>query len=196
LIQAHEPSPGERPVLTIGDWRDVHAAGCAAYLRGHTLKHSQRPDLLIADAGGYPRDASVLQAHKSLQHAARFLAPGGKLLLVAGLEEGSGSETLERLWGYDPEELSRRAVESYELHTHTALALKTVCRRIEVGLMSRMPVESLHGIGMTPLTSEAEALEWLERNGKPRRWGWLTRAEEVLPQLVGYRERPEEEENR
>ncbi len=193
LIQAHEPSPGERAVLLAGEWRDVHQRGCAAYLRGHILKHTQRPEVLIADAGGHPRDASMLQAHKSLQHAARFLEPGGRLLLVAGLEEGSGSETLERMWENESEDLSRRAVERYELHTHTALALKSVCRRIEVGLLSRMAPERLRGIGMTLFGDEVAALRWLERNGSPRRWGWLTRAEEVLPQLVGWRDRSEEE---
>lgn len=184
LFQAMEPSPGEAAILQAGDWIDLHARGCAAYLRGHILKHTQRPDVLIADAGGFPRDASVLQAHKSLQHAARFLDAGRRLLLVAGLEEGSGSESLERLWRCDPEDLSRRAVDAYELHTHTALALKTVCRRIEVGLWSRMPPERLNGMGVTPISSGTEAIRWLERNGRPRQWGWLTRAEEVLPHLV------------
>ena len=54
LIQAYEPSPGETAVLSAGDWVDVHTKGCAAYLRGHILKHTQRPDVLIADAGGLP----------------------------------------------------------------------------------------------------------------------------------------------
>jgi len=196
LLQAHEPAPGEAAVLTAGDWRETHASGCALFHRGHMLKHTQRPDVLIADAGGYPRDASVLQAHKSLQHAMRFLDPGGRLLLVAGLEEGSGSETLERLWGLDPEDLSRRAVEAYELHTHTALAMKTACRRVEVAVWSRLEnPERLRAIPITPLRDEAEALQWLESKGTPRQWGWLTRAEEVLPQIVGRRERGDEEAN-
>jgi nickel-dependent lactate racemase len=185
LLQAFEPAPGEAPVVAMGHWREEHERGCEIYIRGHALDHTQRPEVLIADAGGFPRDASMLQAHKSLRHASRFLAPGGRLLLVAGLEEGSGSETFERLWALPAAELSRRAVENYELHTHTALSLRTICECFEIGVLSRMDPGRLSTSGLRPLGSAGEAIDWLESRGKPRAWGWLARAEEVVPRLVG-----------
>jgi nickel-dependent lactate racemase len=153
-------------------------------LKGHELEHTAQPDLLVADAGGTPRDASFLQAHKSLQHAARFLAPGGRLLLVASLDEGVGSESLEQLWGLSAAELARQAVADYRLHTHTALALRTVCENVSIAVWSRMDPDRLRAAGMTPVATETGALEWIEAGGKTRHWGWLTRAEEVLPKLV------------
>jgi lactate racemase len=185
LVQAYEPSQGEAPLPTAGHWRESHERGCAGFLAGHTLEFTQKPDLLIADAGGWPRDASMLQAHKSLRHAARFLSPGGRLLLVAGLEEGSGSETFERLWSLPSRDLSQRAVENYELHTHTALSMRTICEEFEVAILSRMEPQRLVSSGVRPLGTVGEALEWLEERGRSRAWGWLARAEEVIPRLVG-----------
>lgn len=185
LIQAYEPVQGEAPLLTAGDWRDSHERGCAAFLAGHTLEFSQRPEMILADAGGWPRDASMLQAHKSLRHAARFLPPRGRLLLVAGLDEGSGSETFERLWSLSVDELSRRAIENYELHTHTALSMRTICDGFEVAILSRMEPQRILSSGARPLGTVDEALEWMEERGKPRAWGWIARAEEVIPRLVG-----------
>ena len=110
LVQLVEPEVGREALLQIGDWKHVHHEGCTLFLKGHELQHTVPPDLLIADAGGTPRDATFLQAHKSLQHAARFLAPGGRLLLVAALDQGVGSESLEQLWASDTVELSKQAV--------------------------------------------------------------------------------------
>ncbi len=185
LIQAFEPAPGEPPVVTAGHWRREHERGCDVYLHGHALDHTQRADVLIADAGGCPRDASLLQAHKSLRHASGFLAPGGRLLLVAGLEDGSGSETFERLWALPSAELSRRAAANYELHLHTALSLRTICEGFEIGILSRMEPGRLATAGIQPFGNVGDAVDWLEARGRPRAWGWLGRAEEVVPHLVG-----------
>jgi nickel-dependent lactate racemase len=185
LLTVFEPEPGSPPVLVLGDWRDSHESACARFLCGHLLAHTQSPDLLIADAGGHPRDSTFLQAHKSLQHAARFLPRGGRLLLVAGLEEGCGSPTLERLWALDGACLAERAVSGYELHTHTALALRAVLDRIDVGVLSRGAPGLLDQTGIRSFSSWDEALLWTEEGDAPRTWGWLTRAEEVLPDRIG-----------
>lgn len=185
LIQAFAPIPGRGLRIEAGHWRSVHEAGCAAFLRGHRLEHTLRPTILLADAGGAPRDSTLLQAHKSLQHASRFLPDGGRLLLVASLDEGSGSETFERLWGLNLSDLRRRAVDSYELHTHTALAMRMVSSRVRVGILSKMDGERLRPAGIAPFASVEGALEWLEEDGAPRAWGWIARAEEVLPHWIG-----------
>jgi nickel-dependent lactate racemase len=172
LVQLVEPEPGEAAVLQIGDWEEVHRKGCALFLKGHELEHTLPPDLLVADAGGTPRDATFLQAHKSLQHAARFLAPGGRLLLVAALGEGVGSEMLEQLWSSDASALTSQAVTDYQLHTHTALALRTVCERFTVAVWSRMAPDRLRPAGIVPIGTEAEADRHRSRGVGLDRNGW------------------------
>ncbi|MDM7913754.1 MAG: lactate racemase domain-containing protein, partial [Candidatus Eisenbacteria bacterium] len=189
LIQAYEPRPGADPVLEVGEPFASHEQACARYAAGHRIEHTQRPELLVADAGGTPRDATFLQAHKSLQHAARYLPDGGSLLLVAALEQGSGSESFQRLWSLEPGELARKAVESYELHTHTALALRCVTRRLEVAVLaspaSPIVPEALSRAGIRAMVDPGEALRWIEERGRGRAWGWLARAEETLPERIG-----------
>jgi nickel-dependent lactate racemase len=189
LLQAVEPGKGRPITLELGDWRSVHEAGCDRFDAGHRLPFTRPPELLVADAGGDPRDATFLQAHKSLQHASRFLPDGGRLLLLAGLEEGIGSETLGRLWMIDSEALRKRALTDYRLHTHTALSLRLACERLRIGIWSSTPCEGLAQAGLVALGSEEEALAWIESEGSPHDWGWLPRAEEYLPELVGNDEK-------
>lgn len=193
LVQVFDPGRGQPLCLELGSWRELHELGCVAYDRGHRVAHTCTPDLLVADAGGRPRDASFLQAHKSLQHASRFLSDGGRLLLVAALDQGLGSETLAELIVQTPAALAASAVSDYRLHTHTALALRNVCERIEVGLWCRGPIEALRETGIAVLTDQEEALAWAERDGRPKNWGWLSRAEEYLPELVGRAETDQNE---
>jgi nickel-dependent lactate racemase len=188
LVQWVEAEPGGPTLLEVGDWREQHAAGCAVYLRGHRLGHTTRPRALLVDAGGHPRDATFLQAHKSLQHAARFLPDGGRLLLVAGLREGVGSAVLERLWGRSSGELAQLAREHYELHTHTALAFATVRERCEVGVWTAGDPALLRGSGAAVFTGAEEALDWIAAGRDPDSWGWIPRAEEWIPRLVGKTE--------
>ncbi len=187
LLTAFEPEPGGPILLTAGEWQTTHESACARFLQGHRLAYTQEPEILIADAGGFPRDSTFLQAHKSLQHAARFLPDGGRLLLVAALEEGCGSPTLERIWGLDVRTLSERALSSYEIHTHTALALRSVLDRIEVGVLSRARAGLLDATGIRSFALLDDAVAWLGQGSSPRAWGWLTRAEDVLAERSGRR---------
>jgi hypothetical protein len=145
---------------------------------------TKAPDLLLADAGGRPRDATFLQAHKSLQHAARFVAPGGRILLAAGCEEGMGSRTLERYaanpGGFRPfagTDDDPRAV----LHLQTLIAMRHAVSQTRVGLWSELPAGIVRALGMEPLSSENEAREWCASAGGDIHWGWLPRAERFLP---------------
>ncbi len=58
--------------------------------------HCERQfDLVIASAGGHPKDINFYQAQKALTHASMFCKPGGALVLVASCPEGTGSRAYE-----------------------------------------------------------------------------------------------------
>jgi nickel-dependent lactate racemase len=57
---------------------------------------SNRYDLIIAAAGGYPKDINFYQAQKALAHASLAVKEQGMVVLVAACPEGIGSRGYER----------------------------------------------------------------------------------------------------
>lgn len=55
-----------------------------------------RFDLVIASAGGYPKDINFYQAQKAITHASMFCKSGGTIILLAECSEGIGSTAYEQ----------------------------------------------------------------------------------------------------
>jgi nickel-dependent lactate racemase len=180
--------PGERVVASVWDrdtWLQGFRKGCDVYRSLHELPLARPLDGVVADAGGEPRDKHLLQVHKSLQHAVRFLRPGGWVLLVGACREGVGSpslvELVERLGQQEVSRLYREAGES--LHLQTAVALRAATRGRRVGFLSslsRTSPERIRILGWEPLEDEEASVAWLEKVGTGR-WGRLGEADTVLP---------------
>ena len=49
-------------------------------------------DLVIASAGGFPKDINLYQSQKAMTHAASFLRENGSIILFAECREGVGSQ--------------------------------------------------------------------------------------------------------
>jgi nickel-dependent lactate racemase len=181
------------PAVNVGwaDWLDVFGGACRRYDREHRIPLDRPLDGVVADAGGEPRDLHLLQVHKSLQHAVRFVGPGGWILLAGACRDGVGSPSLidlaSRTFRESALEIRRTARASF--HLQTAVALRHATRGREVGLLSGLSARSpdaIRSLGWTPLAGEAAALAWLEgRRGA--RWAWLSEADTVLPVLPARR---------
>jgi nickel-dependent lactate racemase len=166
-----------------GPYPAAFAEAAEAFERAHRVGFTVAPRVLLTDAGGRPRDATFLQAHKSLQHGARFVPRGGRMLLAAECADGLGSATLAR-FAADPERF-RPLVGIREdplsvIHLQTLTALLSAVRVVSVGLWSALPAAVVRALGMMPLASEEEARAWAVAGG-PASWGWLPRAERFLP---------------
>ena len=196
LTAVDEPPPDPDPArprrfgfrVDQGPYPAAFAEAAEAFARAHRVGFTAAPRVLLTDAGGRPRDTTFLQAHKSLQHGARFVPRGGRLLLVAECADGLGSATLAR-FAADPERFRPLAGMREDplsvLHLQTLAALLSAVRVISVGLWSALPASVVRALRMTPLASEEEARAWAVAGG-PTTWGWLPRAERFLPP-AGFR---------
>jgi lactate racemase len=166
-----------------GPYPAAFAEAAEAFELRHRVGFTAAPRVLLTDAGGRPRDATFLQANKSLQHGARFVPRGGRLLLAAECRDGLGSATLAR-YAAAPERFRPLAGMREDplsvLHLQTLTALLRAVRAVRVGLWSELSAEVVGALGMTPLASEEEAQDWAVAGG-PMAWGWLPRAERFLP---------------
>lgn len=99
-------------------------------------------DLVIASAGGHPKDINLYQAQKALTHATMFARPGGVVILSAACPEGSGHPEFEAfLDGVSnyQEALAKFEQMGFRLGPHKAFQIARQVARNPIILVSQMP---------------------------------------------------------
>lgn len=119
-------------------------------------------DMVIASAGGYPKDINFYQAQKALTHASLFARKGAPLILVAECKDGSGNIAYERIM----EDL--RSIEDVYRHfsthpfcvgPHKALQMARILQRNPVIIVSSMTDELANRLLMTPFQNLQTAVD-------------------------------------
>jgi len=123
---------------------------------------------VIASAGGFPTDHTLIQAHKALDAASRFLAEGGEMLFLAEMAGGAGSPAMEPfLADPRPEALAAKLRESYVQYGHTTWRIVDKTRRFRISLKSQLPTALAPKLGFFPVEKPQEVLDaW--RQASPR----------------------------
>lgn len=186
----YEENPMRRDVEDIGDLMKidlalnivmndqrqvVHAlAGtpCAVMRKGVSLSREvcqvqvkQQYDVVIASAGGFPKDINLYQSQKALTHAAQIARPGGTIILVTACEEGAGSDSYVRTmrgmrtW-QDVFEQFRQI--GFSVGPHKALQFAREGIRFTIILVSNMPPQQVKELLLTPAQSLAEAVAMVQ----------------------------------
>lgn len=94
-----------------GNWQKAHEAAAKAVeqLDGVPIPH--RTPLVIASAGGYPKDINLYQTSKTLSNALAAVAPGGTMILLSQCREGFGDPDCEaQICAYDTMEEREKAL--------------------------------------------------------------------------------------
>ena len=94
-----------------GDWREAHAAAAKVVEQLDGVLVPRRAPLVIASAGGYPKDINLYQTSKTLSNALAAVAPGGTMILLSQCREGFGDPDCEaQICGYDTMEEREKAL--------------------------------------------------------------------------------------
>ncbi|WP_338833322.1 Lactate racemase [Moorella humiferrea] len=132
----------------------------ARYLDGiYKVNIAEPADIVIASAGGFPKDINLYQAQKAIDNARRAVRPGGILILVAACPEGLGDATFAA-WvaaAQKPGDLIERVHTNFELGGHKAAAIAMVLQDIRIYLVSSLPVQVARQIFLEPFSSLTEA---------------------------------------
>lgn len=150
-----------------GNWKAAHEAAIDAYMRHHTAPVNEPFDAVIASCGGYPKDTDLIQTQKSIQHAARALKPGGRLLLFSQCADGLGTKDFDRHFPMDdPVAFCRKVKESPVKNGQTALALSQKAREYEIAMFTGLPADLLETIGIKACKGLDDCAAWLGSAGK------------------------------
>lgn len=94
-----------------GDWQKAHqeAAKVVKQMDGVPIPHCA--PLVIASAGGFPKDINLYQTSKTLSNALAAVAPGGTMILLSQCREGFGDPDCEaQICSYDTMEEREKAL--------------------------------------------------------------------------------------
>jgi len=83
-------------VAEAGDVIEAHRKGCKWIEEFSMTPIPKRADIVLASAGGYPKDINLYQAHKGLVVACKTVREGGAIVLVAECAEGFGNKVFEK----------------------------------------------------------------------------------------------------
>jgi nickel-dependent lactate racemase len=148
-----------------GHWQHAHEEGCARYAAVYRVRIPRKYPLVIASAGGFPKDINFIQSHKALDQAFAAVLPGGALILLAECADGFGSTQFFPWFRFsDPAEMERELRANYQIYGQTAHAAFVKASACRVILISSLRPEDVERMGMTPAASLEEAVENARRH--------------------------------
>jgi nickel-dependent lactate racemase len=148
-------------------WGDPHTvieAGIPLAMAGSRIDKKEsacRYDLVIASAGGYPKDINLYQAQKAITNACLFSKEGGIIILVAGCRDGAGNKKFVE---YVKKQSSWKAIledfpkHPFEIGPHKAYQLALQARDHYIILVSKIKAKEAVNYLVSPAEDIEEAL--------------------------------------
>jgi len=148
----------------------------------------QKAEVVIASAGGYPKDINVYQAQKALDNAYQAIKPGGTIILLAECSEEYGEDTFEK-WIEEaniPDDIIKRLQKKFVLGGHKAYGIARVVKNVEVViLISSLPPDKVCKLFFIPMENISQAIEYVkDKYGEDFQAYILPSGNTVVPLLV------------
>jgi len=169
-----------------GNMVEAHQAACEMVDRVNGVEIDRLYDIVIASAGGYPKDINLYQAHKALDNALEALKPGGRMVLLAQCAEGVGSAIFEEWAGRfnSFREMEEALRHEFVLGGHKAYTVAKLLLKGMVYLVSGLDRQFAARVGFIPVSSVDEALEQIYGDGEKLSTCIIPQGSLVLPRLI------------
>ena len=158
-------SDGTVAKIVVGEPEAAHAVGRAFWDEYFQVPFCEPYDVVIASAGGHPKDINLYQAYKGQYNAMRAVRDGGILLLIAACPNGIGhpvfSEWIER--SGSPEGIfAIYEQEGFRLGGHKAVYHAKDLRRASIHLRSELDDATVRRFYMQPAIDGAVVFDEAE----------------------------------
>ncbi|MFQ5711594.1 MAG: nickel-dependent lactate racemase [Candidatus Geothermarchaeales archaeon] len=153
----------ERDIVKVvaGHPIEAHRAGIPPNDYMYKAPIGERADIVIAAAGGFPKDINLYQAQKGLDNAGYAVKEGGTIILLAECGEGLGDKTFED-WlseATSPGDIIERLRDEFVLGGHKAYAIARLVENVGIILVSNLPDDLVKKSFMSPAKTVEDALK-------------------------------------
>lgn len=187
IMDAVLNSNDELCAMFAGDISFAHLLGAVKVeeIYGYPIP-SEKFDLVIAGAGGYPKDSNFYQAHKALDAAARICAEKGTIIFVAECTDGPGHKVFEEWKDISTYSETRELMKTqgHKPGAHIAVNLRRMAEHFNIIVVSSLPSSFWAPWKIHSASDLDNALEILTtRFSTPSKIAVIPRAEIVSPIL-------------
>jgi len=133
-----------------GDIDLSHRRACAFVESSNGVDIEELADVVIASAGGAPKDGNVIQSHKGMDNAVRALKPGGTLLYAMSCFDGTGHPAIAEFAPLSLTAIRERLARDYIVYGQTVYALKEKAENFRIVLISGLDPELVRLLGLEP----------------------------------------------
>ena len=174
--------------VCLGEIEAAHAAGRAFWDAHFQVPLAARADIVVASAGGHPKDINLYQAYKGVYTAARAVRDGGHVVLAAACPKGIGHSVFED-WlrrSRGPADIREiLANEGFQLGGHKALYLADDADRIHLHLRSGFSKQDARMCFFEPVDSLTDVVRLLvQQVGEDARILMMPHAANTFPVVV------------
>jgi lactate racemase len=170
-----------------GHYLEAHAAGRKLVDAIDGVPISEKADLVVASAGGYPKDINLYQSIKTVINAREAANPGGTLIVMTQCREGLGgnAEVQDMILNYDTV-LEREQVlrKDYSISKYVGYYFCETAEKFDFILVSDLDPKLLRKAGITVVKTLAEALTMTyQKRGRDLTTHLMPHAANTLPKL-------------
>ncbi|SFL31325.1 nickel-dependent lactate racemase [Halanaerobium salsuginis] len=97
LLNVIMGSEGEFAAAVAGDFYQAHEKGCQIVDQLDSVPIAEQADLVVATAGGYPKDINFYQTIKTVINAEAALKKNGVMIILSYCNEGFGNEAIQKI---------------------------------------------------------------------------------------------------
>ncbi|MEW5908159.1 MAG: lactate racemase domain-containing protein, partial [Thermodesulfobacteriota bacterium] len=148
--------------IYLGRGRKEFLKACTAHAGNCEIPCKEAFDLVVASAGGNPKDINFIQSHKAVENAAKFVRDNGILILFARCPDGIGSSTFLSWFERNSfKESFQRLSKAYEGNGGTALSMMIKSRRISIFMITDLEDSICRNMGIRKI-SRKKAQEMID----------------------------------
>jgi len=141
-------SKGQVCKFMFGNSYEDFLAACDEHNGYYSSGIDESFDLVVASAGGYPKDINFIQSHKSMHNASLFVKDNGTLILLAECRDGIGNDSFLPLFetcGWS--KLFESLKLNYAGNGGTAIATLSKTSRISVKMVTSLSAKDCSLMG-------------------------------------------------
>lgn len=153
-----------------GAMEPAHRIGCRLVEKHFSVTVDEPAELVVASAGGYPKDINFYQTYKTIYNARHAVADGGTLLIVSECSEGMGNDDFASVLTDLEDNCEREAAvrERFTIGGFMGFHEALMAEECDVIVISELEDSEVSAGGMIPAVSSDEAAEFIRR----KHGGW------------------------